>query len=167
MFQGTMAATTPTGSLRSEDVLAEEARPRSPPTAWFAATSAKAPSIAHGSVAWASFENEIGDAHLVGDELRHLLAPWRVELGQPPHGVDPLGRVEPRPGPVVDGGAGGGHGPVDVRGPAAATVAMSSSVCGETTSMHGAVLGATHSPPMNSAESPGALRRECTRLALH
>ena len=51
-------------------------------------------------------------------------------------------------GPLSKACAGGGDGAVDVRGVASGTRPITSSVCGETTSMVPVPAGATHSPPM-------------------
>ena len=69
----------------------------------------------HGSVAWASLENVMGDpiSAVTSSAISPALA---VEGGEPAERADALGRVEAGPGALVDGPPGGGHGPVDVVG---------------------------------------------------
>ena len=69
-----------------------------------------------------------------------------ADLGQD---LGPLGRRHARPGPVVEGGAGGRHGLVDVALGAVGHPADDLLGDGEITEMGSVPSGATQSPPMN------------------
>ena len=58
----------------------------------------------------------IGAPISVGDQLGHLGAALLVHGGEPLDGRDAFGRVEPRPGAIVEGGTGGRNRAVNIGG---------------------------------------------------
>ena len=71
-------------------------------------------SIIHGAGDWASCEKVIGEPISVVIDLGHVHHAGGVDVAEPLHGGDALLGRQPGPLALVEGGAGGGDGPVDV-----------------------------------------------------
>ena len=114
-FHGTMAPTTPTPSLRT--MTGVPSMPvRSSSQSYLAASAMKLLSIIQGAGRLGQLGEADRRAHLGGDDLGHVHHPGGVDVREPLHGGDAVGRAHAGPLALVEGRAGRGDGPVDVGG---------------------------------------------------